>query len=163
MIVWETWGFCLQPENKKQWSHSLHSSDRKFWRIVDGSSATLVCLLACALHLVCLYSSVVLCMIFSSGNILQFLLSLHCGSEPVHAVVPFSVSDKRGSCISAILKLLWHSHKKQKSLNKAQTVVQMPLSIIVFICFQTWTENINLSDSVPLCISCTGNLYGWKC
>jgi hypothetical protein len=40
---------------------------------------------------------------------------------------------------------------------------QMPLSIIVFICFHTWAENINLSDSVPLYMSYTGNLYGWKC
>jgi hypothetical protein len=96
MMVWETCGFCLQPENKKQWNHSLHLFERKFWRIVDGSSATLAYLLECALHLVCLFCSVVPCMIFLSGNILLFLLSLHSGSEPVYAVIPFSVSDKNG-------------------------------------------------------------------
>jgi hypothetical protein len=110
----------LQTEGKKQWNSSPHLYDRKYWRIVTGSSATLARLFVCLLRLLCLFCSVVPSMIFSSGNTLPFLLILSYRSEPVCAVASLSVSEKIDFAFFGILELEYFDHNTRQIYVMAQ-------------------------------------------
>jgi hypothetical protein len=163
MIAWETWGYgvsvCSLRTRNNEATASIHPTESFEGSWMDPAQPSPVCW---SVH----------CILFAytvqSSSVWYFHQGISCSCWAATAEVSqFMQSYHLVWVIKEVLAFLqyWSYYDSyiETEVPEQGRDSCTDAFISYCICFHTWAENINLSDSVASCISYIGNLYRWKC